>query len=162
LVLVLACLLMPRLGPQSGEGFGFNIDLAVAASLALVAFAAFFIGMHHVRDQLKPYDNWVEEATERGETIPDQISEKISRLEEDARTMLLGQGIMAGFVLLAPLGWFVSRDAKVRAWWFDAVLPMGLGLLAAGLLLAFYNRDWEFETVREWLRTLSSNRLEFN
>jgi hypothetical protein len=161
LALVLACLIMPQLGPQPGEGFGFKFDLAIAASLAIVAFAAFYMGMHHVKEQLAELEPKIVQWQADGFEIPAHIWEKSARLEGDARSLLLGQAMIVGFVLFAPLGWFLSRDAKMRAWWFDAVLPLGLGILAAALLLAFYDRDWEFQNVRDWLRKLSGSRLDF-
>jgi spermidine synthase len=176
LVLIMACLLMPRLSDQEGEGFGFKIDLAVAASLAVLAFAAFYAEMHHLHDQARPYQAQVAEyeksiadMRDKGDEIPPwlfgqiaQYEDEISRLHDESRTMLIGQGMAIGFLLLAPLGWFVSRDRKRRGWWFDAILPVGLGLLSAALLLAFYDRGWEFEMPRQWVKKITGSRLDLS
>jgi hypothetical protein len=160
IALVLACLFMPRLGPEPGVGFGFKIDLAIATTLGIMAFAVFYLGMDHVKDDLKQLQEW--EVSQEPQNIPSWVMRRIPRLQGDLRTMLLGLWIMLGFVLLAPSVWFLTRDPKLRGWWFDCILPMGLGLLAAALLLAFYDRNWEFTTLRDFVKSVSGDRLEVN
>jgi hypothetical protein len=160
IALVLACLFMPRLGPEPGVGFGFKIDLAIATTLGVIAFFVFYLGMDHVKDDLKQLLDW--EDTLQPENVPAWVIRRIPRLQGDLRTMQLGLWIMLGFVLLAPCVWFLTRDAKLRGWWFDCVLPMGLGLLSAALLLAFYDRNWEFEKLRELVKSVSGGRIEVN
>jgi len=65
--------------------------------------------------------------------------------------------ILVAGVVIANL----SRNPNVRSRWFDFVLPAGLGLLVVGLLLGFYNRDWEFTTPREWIKSISRGRFDF-
>jgi len=74
--------------------------------------------------------------------------------------MLWGQACAIGFLLFAPLGWFFCRDARLRTWWFDCILPLGMGLLAGSLLFAFYDRGWEFERIRNWVQSGTNGRIE--
>jgi hypothetical protein len=161
IALVIACLLMPRLSPEPGLGFGFKVDLALVAALAIIAFIAFYVGMEHIKDDLKRLEDWQFTLEFQNELVPGWVLQRIPRLQSDIRTMLLGMFIVLGYVLLAPSAWFLTRNPKLRGWWFDCVLPMGLGLVATALLLGFYDRNWEFERIRDFIRSVSGNRLDF-
>jgi hypothetical protein len=161
LALVLASMLMPRLSLDSEGSFGFRFDLVLAACLALAAFGAFYVGMIHVKGQVEEYTAREAELAADNETVPEWMDRYIMKLQEDIRTLQLGQATVVGFVLLVPVGWLLSRNPRIRSSWFDVMLPLGLGLLTTGLLLAFYNRDWEFKAFRDFLHDRSP-RFDFS
>src|SRR5205823_5358589 len=138
--------------------------------------AAFYIGMQHVKDQLSENEARIPEVQEQirdmqeqGVEVPewtwkwnDRLRAQNDRLHRDMRKFLWGEALAAGFVLIAPVMWLVTRRPKPPAWWFDAILPVGLGLVAVALLLAFYDRDWEFAKIRELMSSWSGDRFRID
>src|SRR5262245_38640887 len=162
LALVLACVVMPRLSEQEGEGFGYKFDLAVTGCLIVGAFAALTVGIGHIRPDFKELKDWFEQAVSNGWEIEPWIPARLTNLESQMWTMQLLRAMALGLALLAPLGLFLSWNAKRRATWFDWVLPSGMGLLTVALLFVFYGQSWEFETVRDFIRNVSQDRLDFS
>jgi hypothetical protein len=162
IALVLACLLMPRLGPIAGTGLGFKVDLAIAAALAVLAFMAFYMGIEHIKPDLAEYQEWQIAQEAKNLPVSGSVLSRIAHWQADLKSMRLGLAIIVGFVLMTPLGLVLTRDPKLRGWWFDCFLPMALGLTSAALLLAFYNRDWEFDKFRDFVRTMGRGRFDFS
>jgi spermidine synthase len=160
LALVLATLLMPPLGKAAGDASsGFFIDLVMAAVLAVAAFIFFTVGMYHVQGQVAEYEKSAQDIKAAGETVPEWMDPYIAKLEGEIPNFIAGRRSVAGFVLLAPLGWFLSRNWRGRRRWFDLILPLSMGLVTFSLLFAFQNRGWKFELFREFLRDHTQGRL---
>src|SRR5262249_31808038 len=137
-------------------------DLAVTGCLIVGAFAALTVGIGHIRPDFKELKDWFEQAVSNGWEIEPWIPARLTNLESQMWTMQLLRAMALGLALLAPLGLFLSWNAKRRATWFDWVLPSGMGLLTVALLFVFYGQSWEFETVRDFIRNVSQDRLDFS
>lgn len=160
LAMVLAALLMPALGKDTSEGSGgFFLDLGMAAGLAILAFVFFSVGVVHVKGQITKMESDAAEIVDDGGTAPDRMDTYIAKLKADVSTLRAGQVSVAGFVLLAPLGWFIGRSWRTKRRWFDILLPATLGLIAISALLAFQNRSWEFTAIRDASRNWTSGRI---
>jgi spermidine synthase len=150
LAMVLACFLMPRLSPESLSQQVSWLDPALAALLALAAFTVFFGAMFNIQSQI---DQAADFKTPDGGFI--------ARLDGQRVHQLWGQGIVAGFVLLVPLPYFI-RNAQWRSRAFDVVLPAALGLLSASMLWGLKATDWAYRPLLGWLFQVTDGRVDIS
>lgn len=148
LAMVLACMLMPPLGPREGLGFGIYVELALAGLLALGAFIAFYIGMRRAMYQ----GDW---RMAEGYDFPDWLT-------SDIHTTRLGQAMVACFVLLIPLGLFLPRGSRLRTRYYDLLLPAGIGALTLGLIYGLIGREWQFEWLRDFIQSWTPGHVSLS